>query len=132
MKLLSSIVDNPVILVIILVAVFGVIVLAVILIKKYVPAFKNTDTLKSEKEIAEEEVNRLVVDVDEGLKKKEDKDKPSEEEALQYEMNRILEDIPEEKKKDEGSKEKPSNEEKIVLTNETKEEIEKDKEIETK
>lgn len=122
-----SITDNPVILVLILVAAFGVIVLGVILIKKYVPAFKNTDTLKSEKEIAEEEVNRLVVDVDEGLKKKEDKDKPTEEEALQYEMNRILEDIPEDKKKDTEEKEEKTE---IVLTKETKEEIEKDNEKE--
>ncbi len=121
-----AVTDNPVILVLILLAVFGVIVLGVILIKKYVPAFKNTDTLKSEKEIAEEEVNRLVVDVDEGLKKKEDKDKPSEEEALRYEMNRILEDVPEDKKKEEKAEEKTE----IVLTKETKEEIEKDNEKE--
>ncbi len=121
-----AVTDNPIILVLILLAVFGVIVLGVILIKKYVPAFKNTDTLKSEKEIAEEEVNRLVVDVDEGLKKKEDKDKPSEEEALRYEMNRILEDVPEDKKKEEKTEEKTE----IVLTKETKEEIEKDNEKE--
>lgn len=121
-----AVTDNPIILVLILLAVFGVIVLGVILIKKYVPAFKNTDTLKSEKEIAEEEVNRLVVDVDEGLKKKEDKDKPSEEEALRYEMNRILEDVPEDKKKEEKADEKTE----IVLTKETKEEIEKDNEKE--
>ena len=124
MKLLS-IIDNPVILVIILVAIFGVIVLGVILIKKYVPAFKNTDKPKSEKEIAEEEVDRLVVDIEEGLtEKKEDEaakeaakavkkevkeakeGKPSEEEALQYEMDRLLVDAPEAKEKKEDEEDK--------------------------
>lgn len=124
MKLLS-ILDNPVILVIVLVAIFGVIVLGVILIKKYVPAFKNTDKPKSEKEIAEEEVDRLVVDIEEGLtEKKEDEaakeaakavkkeakevkeGKPSEEEALQYEMDRLLVDAPEAKEKKEDEEDK--------------------------
>lgn len=86
----GGIADRPIILVLILVAVFGVIVLGVILVKKYVPAFKSTDVLKSEKEIAEEEVNRLIVDIE--PETKEDPNKPSEEEALAYEMDRILED----------------------------------------
>lgn len=123
MKLLAL--SNPVIIVLVLVAIFGVIVLGVILVKKYVPAFKNTDKPKSEKEIAEEEVDRLVVDVEEGLtEKKEDEaakeaakavkkeakevkeGKPSEEEALQYEMDRLLVDAPEAKEKKEDKEDK--------------------------
>ncbi len=125
MKLLaSSIIENPVILVLILVAAFGVIVIGVILIKKYVPAFKNNDKPKSEKEIAQEEVDRLVVDLEEGMTEKgkeskkeakeakkaakiaEKEEKPSEEEALKYEMDNLLEDAPDavEKKEDEEDK----------------------------
>lgn len=49
---------------IIIVGVFGVIVLAVILIKKNVKAFKTEEKPKSDKEIAQEEMNRLLVSVD--------------------------------------------------------------------
>ncbi len=49
---------------IIIVGVFGVIVIAVILIKKNVKAFKNEEKPKSDKEIAQEEMDRLLVPVD--------------------------------------------------------------------
>ena len=49
---------------IIIVGVFGVIVLVVILIKKNVKAFKTEEKPKSDKEIAQEEMNRLLVSVD--------------------------------------------------------------------
>lgn len=49
---------------IIIVGVFGVIVLAVIIIKKNVKAFKTEEKPKSDKEIAQEEMNRLLVSVD--------------------------------------------------------------------
>lgn len=49
---------------IIIVGVFGVIVLAVILIKKNIKAFKTEEKPKSDKEIAQEEMNRLLVSVD--------------------------------------------------------------------
>ena len=95
--LADPIVDRPIIIIVIFIAFFGLIVLGVILIKKFAPAFKNQDTLKSEKEIAQEEVDRLVVDiVEEEKKASKDEDAPSEEEALEYEMNRILETSDEE------------------------------------
>ena len=46
--------------VIILVAVFGVIVLAVILIKRKVKFFHTDEEKKSDREIAEEELNRIL------------------------------------------------------------------------
>ena len=52
--------EQPWFIIVMLLAIFGAIVLAVILIKKYAPAFKTDDKPKSDKEIAEEEVNRLV------------------------------------------------------------------------
>ena len=90
LNLYTWLTDNPIFLVLILVGGFGVIVLAIILVRKFVPAFKNTEQPKSEKEIAEEEVKRLVVDVEEESKKKEPP--VSEEEALDYEMSRVLEE----------------------------------------
>jgi len=52
--------EQPWFIIVMLLAIFGAIVLAVILIKRYAPAFKSDDKPKSDKEIAEEEVNRLV------------------------------------------------------------------------
>lgn len=83
--------DNPILLVLILVGGFGTIVLAIILVRKFVPAFKNNEQPKSDKEIAEEEVNRLVVDI-KGEEKKQEEKPLSEEEAVEYEMSRVLEE----------------------------------------
>ena len=44
----------------ILVAVFGVIVLAVILLKRHVGIFKSDEKPKSDREIAQEELDRLL------------------------------------------------------------------------
>ena len=90
LNLYSYLTDHPIFLVLILVGGFGLIVVAIILVRKYVPAFKNTEQPKSEREIAEEEVKRLVVDIEEESKKEEPP--ISEEEALDYEMNRVLEE----------------------------------------
>jgi FtsZ-interacting cell division protein ZipA len=84
-----------------LVAIFGVIVIAVILVKKYGKHFKSDEKPKSEKEIADEEVKRMVVDpedenavaMDEASKElaetsKKDPNQPDEEEAVADEVNR--------------------------------------------
>jgi flagellar biosynthesis/type III secretory pathway M-ring protein FliF/YscJ len=83
-----------------LVAIFGVIVLAVILVKKYVKPFKNDEKPKSDKEIAEEEVKRMVVDVDpetqaemdkaaaEMAEKTKKENAPEEKEVVAEEVNR--------------------------------------------
>jgi len=72
-KTLLAFYEQPWFIIVMLLAIFGAIVLAVILIKKYAPAFKSDDKPKSDKEIAEEEVNRLVrpVEDDEAAKQME-------------------------------------------------------------
>ena len=50
---------------IILVAAFGIIVLIVILLKKHVKVFKKDEQPKSDKEIAAEELDRLLEPVEE-------------------------------------------------------------------
>ena len=66
MRIYATIEDffqSPLFITLALVIFFGIIVLAVILVKKYVKPFQNTEKPKSDKEIAEEEVNRLVTDI---------------------------------------------------------------------
>lgn len=82
----------------ILVAFFGVIVLVVILIKKHSNVFKNPeDKPKSESEVAEEEVNRVLEEVDD------------EETAKQMEQF-----AKEQTKKPEENKDEPKGEDKPV------------------
>lgn len=50
---------------VILVAVFGVIVIAVILLKRHVKFFQSDEKPKSDKEIASEELDRLLEPVEE-------------------------------------------------------------------
>lgn len=54
----------PVIIILCLVGFFGLIVLLVILLKKHVPGLKNEEKPKSDKEIAKEELDRLLEKVD--------------------------------------------------------------------
>jgi hypothetical protein len=56
----TSIFNQPWFYVLMLLVIFGAIVILVILAKKYLKPFQSDDKPKSEKEIAEEEVNRLV------------------------------------------------------------------------
>lgn len=86
---------------------FGVIVFAVIMVRRYSKHFKSLEKPKSDKEIAEEEVNRLLVDVEDektkeemeeaaraiekNAKKKEQA--PSPEEAAAEEVSRLTESV---------------------------------------
>jgi FtsZ-interacting cell division protein ZipA len=92
-----------------LVAIFGVIVLAVILIKKYGKHFRNDEKPKSDQEIADEEVKRMVVDVDDETaakmneaardldeESKKDANKPEEKEVIQEEVNRATRPVEDE------------------------------------
>lgn len=80
----------PIIVIVVLVAFFGLVILLVILLKKHVPGLKNEEKPKSDKEIAKEELDRLLETVDEPLQeKKEEEEKPAEEKPS--------EDKPEEK-----------------------------------
>lgn len=76
MKILSSMPGWAIPLII--VAVFGVIVVAVILVKKHVHFFQSDEKPKSDKEIAKEELDRILEPVEE-LKPEEDKEKEEEE-----------------------------------------------------
>lgn len=82
---------------VILVAFFGIIVLIVILIKKKTNVFGGEEKPKSEAEVAEEELNRLLEDVkDESAKEamesyvQAEEEKTEEEEEVQGEDKPIL------------------------------------------
>ncbi len=79
----------PIIVIVVLVAFFGLVILLVILLKKHVPGLKNEEKPKSDKEIAKEELDRLLETVDEPLQEKTEEEEPSEEKPS--------EDKPEEK-----------------------------------
>ena len=109
MRTYASIEDffqSPLFITLALVIFFGVIVLAVILVKKYVKPFQNTEKPKSDKEIAEEEVNRLVTDItdeqtlqqmNEAARELEkDSDRPTEQEVAEEEVERATEMVEDE------------------------------------
>ncbi len=102
--------SNPIVIIVGLLLIFGVIVAGVILVKKYAKPFQNTEKPKSDKEIAEEELNRLLVDVEDDEAKKEMENyakkaekasrkplPPTPEEAAAENMARILEPVTDEK-----------------------------------
>lgn len=104
--LASDVTKQPWFIIIALLAIFGFIVIAVILVRKYSKHFKNEEKPKSDKEIAEEEVNRLVVDIEdektqkemnEAAEQMEDRIKkenvPSEKEVALEEVSRHTEEI---------------------------------------
>lgn len=86
----------------ILLAIFGVIALGVFLLRKYAKPFKTDEKPKSDKEIAEEEVERLTKQLDENeyeaaKERKEKKEgKPTEEEAREEELNRMTRPVEDE------------------------------------
>lgn len=67
----SSFWNNPLVYVVIMLAVFGAIVIGVILLKKYAKPFKNDEKPKSDKEIAAEELDRILEPVDDQKTKEE-------------------------------------------------------------
>lgn len=103
MKILdsTSIFNQPWFYVLMLLVIFGAIVILVILAKKYFKPFQNDEKPKSEKEIAEEEVSRMVRPVEdeetarqmEAASKQMEENtkkasKPTEAEATQEEVKR--------------------------------------------
>jgi flagellar biosynthesis/type III secretory pathway M-ring protein FliF/YscJ len=68
-----------IIIIVVLVAFFGLVVLLVILLKKHVPGLKNTEKPKSDKEIAREELDRILETVDEPLEEKKEEEPLPEE-----------------------------------------------------
>lgn len=65
---------------VILVAVFGLIVLLVIMLKKHVKWFKSDEKPKSDKEIAQEELDRLLEPVENLTPVEEAKDEEKQDE----------------------------------------------------
>ena len=63
-----------------IVGVFAVIVIAVILVKKYTKVFKSDEKPKSEKEVAREELDRVLEPIDDELVEKveEEEEAPAE------------------------------------------------------
>jgi len=125
--------------IIIILAVFGFIVVAVILLKKYSPLFKSDEKPKSDEEIAKEEVERLTVPMDEKdnksldevhkaeIETKEVKEEiPNREEAANYESHRATVNGDEDfqKQMEEYSKTHP-NEEPVNLGSDDDKEKEK-------
>ena len=81
----------------VLLAIFAVIALGVFLIRKYAKPFKNDEKPKSDKEIAEEEVQRLTKELDEEEYEAAKERKPTEEEAREEELNRMTRPVEDEK-----------------------------------
>ena len=85
--------------------VFGVIALGVFLVRKFAKPFRNDEKPKSDREIAEEEVQRMTQELDEEeLRQTEEakarkNGKPTEEEARQEALNRVLQPTSEEEAK---------------------------------
>lgn len=82
----------------IIIAAFGVIVLAVILLKRHVKFFQSDEKPKNEKEIAEEELNRLLEPVEEMKEKGPEGDETAPEEPAKEA------ETPKEEGKEEGKK----------------------------
>ena len=77
-----------------IVGIFGVIVIGVILLKKYTKVFKSDEKPKSEKEIAAEELDRLLQPIEEEVV-----EKTEEEEAPAEAEEKPAEEAPEESPK---------------------------------
>ncbi len=59
---------------VILLAVFGVIVVIVILLRKYAPAFKSDEKPPNPSEVAQEELDRILEPIEEEKKEEEDEE----------------------------------------------------------
>lgn len=105
MRIYADLMENPLFITLGLVVVFGVIVLGVILLKKYVKVFQNDEGPKSDKEIAAEEVNRVLTEVTDEetlramasaakeLEKDSEDGRPTDNEILEEEMARTTEEV---------------------------------------
>ena len=70
----------PILVPIILVAVFGIIVLVVVLVKRKVKFFQNDEKPKSDREIAAEELDRILEPIEEEIPEEgKPEEKPAEE-----------------------------------------------------
>jgi len=92
----DSIFSQPWFIIVGLLLIFGVIVITVILLKKYAKPFKSQEKPKSDQEIAREEVERIIEYVDEEPTQKVEEDAdvpPTAEEAAYQEVKRVVEEV---------------------------------------
>ena len=89
MILANSAADNPIVFIVIILAFFGAIVGGVIAAKKYLKPFKNEEEVKSDKEIAEEELNRILVDIEDEKPAAEDDEISHEDDTLARTLGEI-------------------------------------------
>ncbi len=81
--LLDDFWSNPGIILLLILVCFGLVALLVFLLRKYVPFFKSDEKVKTPEEIAKEEVDRLVEEIDEeGQKAIEEAEERRKEEQL--------------------------------------------------
>ncbi|MCR5491500.1 MAG: hypothetical protein K6F32_05180 [Bacilli bacterium] len=92
----------PILIPIILVAAFGVIVIAVILLKRHVKIFKSDEKPKSDKEIAAEELDRLLQPIE---------DEEAAKQMNSYKDGEEAEEAPSEAPVEEAAEEKEPSEE---------------------
>ena len=59
----SGLLDNPVLAVIVILAIFGVISLGAYLLRKYIPSLRGKDEVIDEEEAARQEIERVIVKV---------------------------------------------------------------------
>jgi len=100
---LDGFIDSPIFIILMLVAFFGVIALAVFLVRKYSKHFRSDEGPKTAREIADEEVDRILVDVEDEDAKREMEEaagaeagassKPTPEEAAHEETVRATEEV---------------------------------------
>jgi hypothetical protein len=75
----SGILDNPVLAVIVILALFGVISLGAYLLRKYIPSLRGKDEIIDEEEAARQEIERVIVKVqDEQTKEQMEKFGPDQ------------------------------------------------------
>ena len=60
----SSILDNPILAVMVILAIFGLISLGAYLLRKYIPALRGKDVKIDDEEAAREEIERVIVKVE--------------------------------------------------------------------
>jgi len=71
MFIYSSILDNPILAVVVILAIFGVISLGAFLLRKYIPALRGKELKIDEEEAAREEIERVIVKVEDSKTKEQ-------------------------------------------------------------
>jgi len=67
----SSILENPIFAVIVILAFFGVIALGAYLLRKHVPSLRNKEVRIDEEEAAREEIERVIVKIEDSKTKEQ-------------------------------------------------------------